>query len=75
VTVAILREIFLELSISPIIPALHQNFCMLQYVIHAPRDGQVEKINYSVGDNVRKNAVIVKFVKEGEEHQEYQNTS
>jgi pyruvate/2-oxoglutarate dehydrogenase complex dihydrolipoamide acyltransferase (E2) component len=48
---------------------------MLQYVIHAPRDGQVEKINYSVGDNVRKNAVIVKFVKEGEEHQEYQNTS
>jgi pyruvate/2-oxoglutarate dehydrogenase complex dihydrolipoamide acyltransferase (E2) component len=47
---------------------------MLQYVIRAPRDGQVEKINCSVGDNVSKNAVIVKFVEEGKNHQEDPNT-
>lgn len=42
---------------------------MLQYVIRAPRDGQVEKINCSVGENIPKNAVIVKFVQEGKDHQ------
>jgi biotin carboxyl carrier protein len=42
---------------------------MLQFVIHAPRDGQVEMINYHVGDSVSKNAVIVKFVKESRDGQ------
>jgi pyruvate/2-oxoglutarate dehydrogenase complex dihydrolipoamide acyltransferase (E2) component len=42
---------------------------MLQFVIRAPRDGQVETINCHVGDNVSKNAVIVKFVKEGRDGQ------
>jgi pyruvate/2-oxoglutarate dehydrogenase complex dihydrolipoamide acyltransferase (E2) component len=47
---------------------------MLQYVIHAPRDGQVAKINYSVGENVPKNAVIVKFVEECKDCQKDLNT-
>jgi biotin carboxyl carrier protein len=38
---------------------------MLQFVIRAPRDGQVEKIYYHVGENVSKDVVVVKFVKEG----------
>jgi pyruvate/2-oxoglutarate dehydrogenase complex dihydrolipoamide acyltransferase (E2) component len=42
---------------------------MLQFVIRAPRDGQVEKINCHVGENVPKNAVIVKFVKESKDCQ------
>jgi pyruvate/2-oxoglutarate dehydrogenase complex dihydrolipoamide acyltransferase (E2) component len=42
---------------------------MLQLVIRAPRDGQVEKINCHVGENVPKDAVIVKFVKDDEDGQ------
>jgi pyruvate/2-oxoglutarate dehydrogenase complex dihydrolipoamide acyltransferase (E2) component len=42
---------------------------MLQFVIRAPRDGQVEMINCHVGENIAKNAVIVKFVKGGKDGQ------
>lgn len=46
---------------------------MLQYVIHAPRDGQIEKINCSVGENVSKNAVMVKLREEGKDRGEVPN--
>jgi biotin carboxyl carrier protein len=42
---------------------------MLQFVIRAPRDGVVEEIYYCVGENVSKNVVVVKFVKEGSDDQ------
>lgn len=44
---------------------LNQNCCLLQFVVRAPRDGQVEKIYFHVGENVSKNAVVIKFVKDG----------
>jgi len=44
---------------------LNQNFCLLQSVIRAPRDGQVEKIYFHIGEKVSKDVVVIKFVKEG----------
>nr|CAG4640690.1 EOG090X02EP [Eulimnadia texana] len=34
----------------------------MEYVIKAPQSGIVEKVHYKVGDNVAKNAALVKFV-------------
>jgi hypothetical protein len=48
---------------------LYQNYCLLQFVIRAPRDGQVEKTFFRVGENVSKNVVVIKFVKEGSDDQ------
>ncbi|XP_021914413.1 methylcrotonoyl-CoA carboxylase subunit alpha, mitochondrial isoform X2 [Zootermopsis nevadensis] len=45
----------------------------MEYVIHAPRDGQIEKINCSVGENVSKNAVMVKLREEGKDRGEVPN--
>jgi biotin carboxyl carrier protein len=42
---------------------------MFQLVIRAPRDGQVEKINCHVGENVPKDAIIVKFVQDDKDGQ------
>ncbi|KAJ4438069.1 Methylcrotonoyl-CoA carboxylase subunit alpha, mitochondrial, partial [Periplaneta americana] len=38
----------------------------MEYIIRAPRGGQVEKVNCSVGESVSKNAAVVKFVEEAE---------
>jgi len=44
---------------------INQNYCLLQSVIRAPRDGQVEKIYFHVGEKVSKDVTVIKFVKEG----------
>jgi len=38
-------------------------------VVHAPRDGQVEKIYFHVGEKVSKDVVVIRFVKEGSKDQ------
>jgi len=37
-------------------------FSYFQHVIRSPKDGTIERVLYAAGDNVKKNAPVVKMV-------------